>query len=138
MSRSITLTNVSRLIGEGCIAFKNAKETTLRNLKTILAPVGEHGATVTPIGPQSGAVCWADVPEQNIRGPVTLIRVQDGELQLFISEYAAYDDPEFGPSVNICANGRWYPADEIVPDWWTLLNLLEASLENIADFYDNF
>lgn len=49
-------------------------------------------------------------------------------MQLFLSEYTTYDNPKSGPSVNVCADGQWYLAGEVVPDWWTLLNLLEANL----------
>lgn len=130
-----SLKKAKRLIGKGCVAYKKARELTIEILRQILEPVGENGATITCLGDQEGSVCWATDLEEERQLPVTLVRVKDGELQLFLSEYDTYDDPEFGTSVRVFPDGHWYGSKEIDTDWWLLLGLLEANLES-ADGYD--
>ena len=120
---------IARLM-EATHIMHNAELKAREILKSVLIPIGEHGATVNVLGHTEGE--FVVLAEQNPCEfkPVTLVRynVEKGKLEVFVSEWEK-------PNEIIAADGVWVDYENAHVDTHFLLDVVMQNIE-YADYYD--
>lgn len=112
--------------------FYDAEQYAREQLKFILEPCGEYGVSLCPLDfIEDEYESFAEVEPHRFQ-PITLIRYWNGQLEVFVSDYAECPDGR----LQLLADGQWIDYVDAHTDTWFMLDQVSANLE-YADGYQD-